>query len=342
MLGVVFTGNEKVEVREFPEPEAKPGEALIRVRASALCGTELPMYRSPEGSRGAIPGHEMAGDVVAVNETRTIRVGDRVSVHIMVGCGRCHFCLRGDTKHCLNIGFILGGHAEYVAAPEACCIPLPEDLDCEHGVLVVGDLVGTPYRAITRVCVSALDTVAVCGCGPIGLGVLNILHFLGARTIASEVVPYRRVLAEKVGPARVIDPTQESIAEAARSITGGLGADIAFDCSARQETLSDALESVRSQGKVAVMGEKGECLITPGRQIMYREITVIGSLYFDRSDVPGMLDLYRRGLPVDPLVTHRFPIHQAPEAFATFASGQSGKVLIVHSDLSSVGWGTSP
>jgi len=88
---------------------------------------------------------------------------------------------------------------------------------------------------------------------------------------------------------------------------------------------------------VAVMGEKGDCLITPGRQIMYREITVIGSLYFDRSDVPGMLDLYRRGLPVDPLVTHRFPIHQAPEAFATFASGQSGKVLIVHSDLSSVG-----
>ncbi len=330
MLAAVFAGNSRVEVKEFPKPQPQPGQALIRVAVSALCGTELPQYRSEEGSRGSIPGHEMAGEVVAVNRTRTLKVGDRVAVHIMVGCGDCYFCLRGDTKHCLNIRFLTGGHAEYLTAPEACCIPLPDDLDCERGVLVIGDLVGTPYRAVTRVGVTAVDTVAVCGCGPIGLGVLNILSFIGARTIASEVVPYRRALAESVGATRVVDPTTESVAEVAREMTAGLGADIAFDCSARQETLTDALDSVRCHGKVGVMGDKGDCVITPGRQVMYRETTVIGSLYFDPADVPGMLALYRRGLPVDPLVTHRFPLQDADQAFATFASGQSGKVLIVH------------
>lgn len=329
MRGVVFTGNSTLEMRDFPTPEPGPGEALLRVRASALCGTELPMYRSPKGSGGTIPGHEMAGEVVTVNETRHLAVGDRVSVHIMVGCGECFYCLRGDTKHCLHVDFLLGGYGEYVTAPEACCIPLPEDLDCEHGVLVIGDLVGTPYRAITRARVTALDTVAVCGCGPIGLGVLNILRFLGARTVASEVTPYRRALAERVGAARVVDPTRESLPEVVREITDGLGADIAFDCSARQETLNDALDSVRCQGTVAVMGDKEKCAIAPGRQVMYRETEVIGSLYFDRADVPGMLDLYRRGLAMAELVTHRFPLAQADEAFKTFASGESGKVLIV-------------
>lgn len=332
MRGVVFTGSSTLEIREFPRPEPGPGEALIRVQASALCGTELPMYRSPEGSKGAIPGHEMAGEVVAVNQTQRLEVGDRVSVHIMVGCGECYFCLRGDTKHCLHIDFLLGGYGEYLTAPEACCIPLPDDLDFEHGVLVIGDLVGTPYRAVTRVGVTALDTVAVCGCGPIGLGVLNILRFLGARAIASEVSPYRRALAERVGAARVVNPAKENLPEVAREMTDGLGADIAFDCSARQETLNDALDAVRSQGMVAVMGEKGECTVTPGRQIMYRETTVIGSLYFDCADVPGMLELYRRGLPLDELVTHRFPLDRAEEALNTFASGESGKVLIVQPD----------
>jgi threonine dehydrogenase-like Zn-dependent dehydrogenase len=126
-----------------------------------------------------------------------------------------------------------------------------------------------------------------------------------------------------------VDPSEESLPEVVREMTDGLGADIAFDCSARQETLNDALDSVRCQGRVVVMGDKGECAITPGRQVMYRETEVIGSLYFDRADVPGMLDLYRRGLPVDELVTHRFPLEDADEAFKTFASGESGKVLIV-------------
>jgi 2-desacetyl-2-hydroxyethyl bacteriochlorophyllide A dehydrogenase len=328
MLGVVFAGNSRAEVREFPRPEPRPGEALVQVFVSALCGTELPQYRSEEGSRGAIPGHEMAGRVVEVNQTRTLRVGDRVSLYIMIGCGRCHYCQRGDWKHCLDIAYLSGGHAEFVAAPEACCVRLPDDLDYEHGVLVVGDLVGTSYHAVRRIGVTALDTAVVLGCGPVGLGILNVLRFLGVPAIASEVVPYRRALAEQVGASRTVDPSAEDLREAVRAMTDGLGADVAIDCTGRQESLRDALECVRCQGRVAVVGQKGECVINAGQDVMYREIEVIGSLYYDLADLPGILALYRRGLKVDHIVTHHFPIERADEAFATFAAGESGKVLI--------------
>jgi propanol-preferring alcohol dehydrogenase len=209
-------------------------------------------------------------------------------------------------------------------------MPIPGDLDYEQGVLVMGDLVGTSYHAIRRLGVTGLDTVAVLGCGPVGLGVLNMLRFLGASVVVSEISPYRRALAERVGASRVVDPTAEDLGQVVRAMTGGLGADVAIDCTGRQQSLRDALDCVRSLGKVGVVGQKGECAIDAGRDVMRKEVHVIGSLYFDPADVPAILGIYRRGLKVDHIVTHRFRIGKANEAFAVFASGESGKVLIVH------------
>ena len=329
MLAVVFAGNSKAEVRELPDPEPKPGEALVRVAASAICGSELHSYHSSRGSNGEPVGHEMVGEVVAVNDTRQVKVGDRVAIQIMIGCGRCYYCLQGDYEHCKDMGYLMGGHAELVAAPEICCLPLPDDVNWERGVLLGGDTIGTTYRTIRRLDVTALDTVAVLGCGPIGLGMLAVLRSIGARAIAVDVSPYRRELSQKLGAWRVIDPKAKEPAAAITELTDGAGPDVALDCSPTQATLTAALDCVRKFGRVGFVGEKGEATIRPSDHFIRKEITAVGSWYYNPSDYYEILALYRRGLEVDDLITHRFSLAEAGDAFATFASGESGKVLIV-------------
>ncbi|MFB3880579.1 MAG: zinc-binding dehydrogenase [Armatimonadota bacterium] len=329
MRAVVFTGNSKAEVQELPDPSPKPGEALVRIAASAICGSELHSYRSGRGSGGRPVGHEMVGEIAAVNQTRHVKVGDRVAVQIMAGCGHCYYCLRGDYEHCGNMGYVMGGHAELVAAPELCCLPLPDDVNWERGVLLGGDTIGTTYRTLHRLGVSAFDTVGVFGCGPIGLGMLAVLRFLGATTFAADISAYRRELARKLGAAHVIDPKTESVTDAIKSLTAGAGVDVALDCSPTQETLTAALECVRKFGRVAFVGEKGDSTFHPSNHFIRKEITALGSWYYNPGDFFEIMDLYHRGLKVDDLATHRFPLAEAPAAFATFASGESGKVLIV-------------
>lgn len=330
MLGVVFSGDSKVEVREFPDPDPKPGEALVRIAVSAICGSEMHSYRSPDGSRGALVGHEMVGQVVAINQTSHVRVGDRVAIQIMIGCGCCYHCSHGDFEHCSKMDYLIGGHAEFVAAPEMCCLQLPDGVDWERAVLLGGDTIGTTYRALRRLGVTAFDTVAVLGCGPIGLGMLALLRFAGARAIAADVSAYRRELAGKLGAWQVLDPNTENMAEAIARLTDGVGVDIALDCSPTQATLTAALDCVRKFGKVGLVGEKGKSTIHPSDHFIRKEITAIGSWYYNPSDYFDILDLHARGLEVHDLITHCFPLRDADKAFATFASGESGKVLIVH------------
>ena len=330
MLGVVFVGGSRVDVREFADPEPKPGEAVVRIRASAICGSELHSYHSPQGSHGRLVGHEMVGEVVEANRTARVAAGDRVALQIMIGCGRCRYCLRGDYEHCQEMGYLFGGHAELIAAPEICCLPLPESVSWDRGVLLGGDTIGTTYRALKRIGVSAFDTVAVLGCGPIGLGMLALLRFLGTRVIAADNSSYRRDLARKLGAWRVVNPAEDDLVGSIMNFTGGRGADVTLDCSPSQATLTAALDSVRKLGTVGLVGEKGESTIHPSNQFLRKEISVIGSWYYNPSDYFEIMALYERGLEVDDLITHRFPLAEAETAFSTFASGESGKVLIVH------------
>jgi threonine dehydrogenase-like Zn-dependent dehydrogenase len=329
MLGVVLAGNSRAEVREFPDPKPQPGQALVRIAVSAICGSELHSYRGAEGSRGRIVGHEMVGEVVEVNQSQYLAVGDRVALQIMTGCTRCYHCLRGDYEHCPEMGYLIGGHAQMIAAPELCCLLLPDDVSWERGVLLGGDTIGTTYRALKRIGVSAFDTVAVFGCGPIGLGMLALLRFLGARVIASDVSEYRRDLARKLGAWQVLDGAQDDVVASIMGLTGGEGVDVALDCSPSQATLTAALDCVRKFGSVGLVGEKGNSTIHPSNQFLRKEITVVGSWYYNPSDYHEIMRLYQRGLQVDDLITHRFPLAEADAAFSVFASGESGKVILV-------------
>ncbi|MGQ9631732.1 MAG: zinc-dependent alcohol dehydrogenase [bacterium] len=330
MLAVFFTGGGNIELREVPTPEPKPGEALIEVGASGLCGSELKAYRSPEGADG-IPGHEVTGRVADANATKRLRVGDRVAINVMIGCGECYFCLKGEPKFCPKLRVQLGGHAEFVAVSEACCLPLPDDIPYDIGVLLGGDTIGVAHRTCRRMSVRAGEFAVVFGAGPVGLGMITVLKFWGARVMAAEIVPYRRRLAKRIGADWVIDPTREDIVGMVKGVGGGFGADLAIDCSGRPEAEVWALSCARPEGRVAFVGENREVKVSPSDHFIRKELTVIGSWYFSSADYFEILNSYRRGLKVNRLITHRFKIRDADKAFKTFASSRTGKVIIAKS-----------
>ena len=327
MKAAFFAGQSRVEVRRVPQPVPAPGEVLLRVRTSALCGSELHSYRG-QGSGDDIPGHEMAGEVVALNDVRGISIGERMAVQIMSGCGRCVHCLAGDPEHCAERHLHTGGHAEYVALPAGCCLTLPPEITWAEGVLMGGDTIGTPYHALRRLGVSAADTVAVFGCGPVGLGAVTLLQYFGARTFAVEPIGYRRELANRLGADVVIDPASEDAIARIDELTDGQGVEVALDCSGVAATTGLALDSAAVLGRVALIGEKRQATIRPSPQFIRKELTVIGSWYFTGPDYFRILGLHQRGFDASGLVTHRFSLEEADQAFATFSSRQSGKVLI--------------
>ena len=342
MKAAYLAGEGRVEVRQVARPEPGPGEVLVRVRACGLCGSDLYGYHgrqapwNPEGKvdprRSKVVGHEIVGEVAAVNGPMEVGVGERIAVRIFSGCGRCFYCVSGVPQQCNESLVHLGGHAEYLVLPTDCCGPLPDEASWEEGVLLAGDNIGAPYSAVKKLAINSADTAAIFGCGPMGLGAVVVLQFFGARIFAIEPIEYRRALACRLGAEAAIDPAAEDPVARIRELTDGRGVDVALDCSGAPVTLGMALESAARQGRVALIGEKLEATIRPSLQIIHKELTVLGCLYYARDGYFQVLDLHRRGLNVSGMITHRFPLADVDQAYATFASGQTGKVLTVQSE----------
>jgi threonine dehydrogenase-like Zn-dependent dehydrogenase len=334
MRCVQFLGNSRVEVREVPTPEPSKGEALVKIILSAICGSELPTLQSGMWTdRHRNPGHEMVGVVAQANGLCHMQKGQRVGLQVMIGCGRCIYCLQGDPKHCANgMDCLLDAHSEYVVAPEICLVPLPDDLDWEPAVLLCGDTLGTPYRALKQMGgVHAAQTAAIFGLGPIGMGCLTWLRFYGVRTIVSEINPYRREMARRLGADLVLNPAQDNVVARIREETSG-GADVCLDCAGVEGTLNDALDAARIYGRVGWIGEKPSATINPSAQVIHKELRITGSWYFTASDFHEETVLYRRGLDLTQLITHRYTLEDAPEAYERFAAGETGKVALCHKE----------
>ncbi|MGH2617323.1 MAG: zinc-dependent alcohol dehydrogenase [Thermomicrobiales bacterium] len=332
MKAVTFAGNSRVQVQDLPVPDLQPGHVLVRVAASAICGSEMKTYHYAEPFAGN-PGHEMVGEVVDTRDVSAPRVGDRVAVNIITGCGRCTACLNGDRRFCANQGYIFNSHAEYVAVPAVNCMPMPDGLPYDEGVLIGGDTLGVAHHALAKIALRPRDTVAVVGCGPVGLGFVRLLDFYGVRVIAAEVSPYRRELALRVGAAHVVDPGTGDGVAAIREINGGRGVDVGIDASGTDAGVNLALDAIRDEGTFIFAGAGRQATINPWAQFLEKEITAYGVWYFVDRDYFGLLDLYRQGLGVADLITHRFPLDEASTAYDLFARGETGKVVFLPNGL---------
>ena len=328
MQTVRMLGGERVEVMDAPDPEPPEGGVVVRVRASGLCGSEMHRYREAQTIE-APPngGHEPAGEVVDATRSHRWQVGDRVGIHAVWGCGRCDWCAQGIYTFCDHHSVGVGAHAELFAAPDHVLVRLPDDVDFPVGALLAGDGLGVPYHTSQRLKTRGGDTVAVVGCGPIGLGNVLVQAFLGARVVGLDLVPRRLDWARELGAAATLDPGEEPV-EALRAITAGRMADAVIEASGRPEGFALALRLVGKGGTIACCGENRDVTLHVGRDLIRRDITLFGGWFYHYRDYPRMLELRRRGLPVERLISHRFGLEQAGEAFAQFAAGQTAKVVL--------------
>ena len=323
----------KVETRDYPDPVPEGEEVVVRLEAAAICGSDLHGLYQSAGEKRFVPGHEGAGIVVAVDRPRVLKEGDRVCTSAVFSCGVCDHCRGGYTIYCRHpkgvYGFGLDGvHAELVRMSERSLLPLPESMSFEQGCLVL-DPVGTPYHTHKRIATNAAHVVGVFGLGPMGLGSVCIAAHLGARVIGVDPIAFRRDLAKKLGAAEAVDPGQGDVAAQIRELTGGYGLDRALECSGKAGPLHTALDLVRHFGHVAIIGENAEATIRPSDHFCRKEITLSGSTCFPLGEFDGIVRLFEAGLPAADMITHRFTVEQAAEAYATFATGNTGKVIFV-------------
>lgn len=334
-IGVFFSGSKKLKIKEFDIPELCGDEVLIRVKVGALCGSDLPAYRSPEAQE-VVPGHEITGEIIKIGDnidTDRLNKGSRVLVYPIVGCGDCFYCQQGKPTFCLSeeggaTGFSTnGGFAKYVVVKQEQCLLLPENMTFEDGVLL-GDAVGTPYHAIKKTKIESGQKVAVVGTGPVGLGASLILkNKYNVDLIALEVKSYRKELAKKIGADIVLDPSQEDVVEKIHDITEGRGVNTAFDFAGNNESINLAINITAREGETMLVGECAELSVNPSQQIIHCERKISGSFYFLPYEWPEIVELGNH-LHLENLITHQFSLKEAEEAFGLFDRRETGKVLL--------------
>jgi L-iditol 2-dehydrogenase len=315
--------------------EPAPGEALIRVRAVGVCGSDVHFY--VDGRIGDTPapfpyilGHEFSGEIAALGPgVSEPPVGTRVAVDPAVPCERCEVCLDGNPNCCPSTRFpgsppVQGALCEWYAHPAHLCVPLPANLDFADGAML--EPLGIGIHATTLAGLKPGDSVAIIGAGPIGLLALQLALASGVRAAyVSEPVSERRELATQLGATTVCDPQVDDPAAWLLEQTQGRGVDVAVEAAWGQEAVEQAVQMARPGGKVVVVGIPREDVTSfPNSPARSKGLTILMSRRM-KSVHSRAIALVERGVvDLRALVTHRFPLERAGEAFELMASLQDG------------------
>ncbi len=343
MLGMKLPGGAKVEAVEVEVPKPGPGQVLLKMKAASLCGSDLKYiyYEHTDKTGGAryddvIAGHEPSGQVVAVGEdVSDFKVGDRVVVYHIQGCGYCDECRKGFFINCQNperraYGWQRDGAlGEYMVADESTCIHLPDFLTYEDGAMIACGF-GTAYQGLLRAHVSGNDTVLVMGLGPVGQAAIILAKALGAKTIGVDIAEERMEMARKVGADEVLKG-DDDVVEKIMGLTNGKGVEVAVDCSGSSIGRVRCLEAARMWANVVYLGEQGTVTFEPSPLLLHKNITLHGSWVTSISNMEKLVELLdRKKIHPSQIITHRFPLRETDKAFEIFATGKTGKVCVCH------------
>jgi threonine dehydrogenase-like Zn-dependent dehydrogenase len=343
MNGVVLPGDSTVQHIKVEVPEPGHGQVLLRMRASSICGSDIrAIYREhlgqgPEAYQGVIAGHEPCGQVIAVGPgCRRLSDGDRVVVYHIAGCGVCDECRHGYMIGCTSPYRAAhgwqrdGGHAEYLLADEVTCIPLPDDLSYVDGALVSCGF-GTAYEGLLRLNLSGQDRLLITGLGPVGLAAAMLGRAIGAGPIiATDIAPERLQMAQDLGLVDHALPADASAGAAIAELTDGRGCEASIDCSGSAAARIQALENTRTWGRCAFVGEGGQITFAVSELLIHKQISLHGSWVTSLRHMADLLEhLVRWNLHPERIVTHRFSLDEADEAYRIADQGVGGKVCIV-------------
>lgn len=336
MRGVVFKGNREIEMLDFPDPHAGPGEAVVKIRASGLCGTDLHRYRAAEPFE-MITGHEPCGVIAELGSgvPDGLAIGDRVMVHHYSGCGVCEICAMGYEQLCPQGHVTYGGgtghgaNADYMLVPARTLVHLDAQLSFEAGAAISCGT-GTAWNGLKKMAVSGGDTVAVFGQGPVGLSGTLSAKWMGANVIAIDVVPERLGLARELGADHVINSREVDPVAAISDLTAGAGASAMLETSGNPTARVQALQCIRPFGRCCYAGVGGPASIDINRDVIFKVATIYGSWTFSKSE---LLEIARfmvdAKVPLEKLITHRFRLEDAVEAFRVFDGATTGKCVFV-------------
>lgn len=346
MKGVVFTGNRNVELMSFEDPAPGPGEVVLKIKASGMCGSDLGVYRSPGGGpakaaelglggdgQAVIGGHEPCGVVVARGPEvleKSAPIGARVMVHHYDGCGTCSHCNQGWAQLCQS-GITVygitgnGAHAPYMKVPAHTLVTLPESLSFAEGAAISCGT-GTAFGAIQRMNMPGGSTMAVFGQGPVGLSATLLGKAMGTRIIAVDISDERLELAKTFGADAVVNGAKEDVIEMLHQLTHGQGVDYVMECSGYAEARLNAIRSTRTWGTVCFVGEGNDVTIDVSPDMLRRQLTIIGSWTFNTIGQAECAEFCaQHQVPVDDLFTHRYAIEEADEAYKLFDKQTTGK-----------------
>ncbi len=347
MRAVVLPEPNRFEVRDdVPVPEPGPGQALLRVMSTTICGTDQKIFAGqfPGTPFPHIPGHEFAGQVVGVGpDVDEVHVGDRVGVEVHVGCGRCPRCLEGLYQLCesygrrekghAHVGFTVpGGLAQYAAVAVKALHPLPAALSWDAGAFT--DNIGIALYAVERGRMRPGERVAVIGPGAFGGLAVQVARAMGAGAVVLlGTRPKRMARMGGLGADALIAARGDEAIEQVKEALGGRGADLVVEFAGTAEAARQAILLARRGGRVVLAGSTG-----PGRELSGVDLSTIvrghldiyGSLANPKGVSRRGLELIARGaVDVAPLITHRFPLEHFEEAWATFVERRDGAIRVM-------------
>ncbi|MBN2164543.1 MAG: zinc-binding dehydrogenase [Pontiellaceae bacterium] len=354
MTGAYLPGNSTVEFKEYEIPELKHGEVLVKTKASTICGSDIRciynehLGKGPEGYQPfMIAGHEPSGQIVQCGPgTRRFKEGDRVVIYHISGCGLCNDCRRGYMISCTSEAYRKaygwqrdGGMAPYIVAEEKDLVMLPEELSYADGAQVACGF-GTVYEGLEKIGISGNDAVLITGLGPVGLAAAMLCRAMGAQNIIGieandERIGIARSLELRKGSGirlfdTVLKAGPDNVA-AVRSLTGGMGCEKAVECSANAVARLTAVQATRKWGSIVLIGEGGLMSpdFAPSRDMIHDQKTMFGSWVTNMWRMEELIErLVRWNIHPADLITHRFPLAQAPAAYALMNSGNCGKVAV--------------
>lgn len=327
---------------DWADPTPRPHDAVVKVAATSLCGTDAHIYRWDEWAQRRIHppriiGHELCGHVVEVGpEVSLVKVGDYVAAESHLTCGVCFQCRTGQAHVCKNYKILGvdrdGSYAQYVVLPEGVLWHTAPDIPPE--LACVQEPLGNAVDAALAEDLTG-HTVLITGCGPTGLFAAAVARTAGAATIiASDVSDYRLGLAKKIGVDHVLNARTESpeqVAAAILEITTGEGVDASLEMSGDPTALHQAFRAVKNGGRVTLFGiPTGPVSFDLPNEMIFKGIRVYGitgrRLFSTWYRLAG---LFKAGLDVRPIVTHSFPLKEFATGFELIQSGQCGKVVLL-------------